>query len=729
MSDGGSSSRCDFLACTPDNFCQPGQTLENCSQFNPGVCLGEAITTAFPITSQFATTVQITELTTHSAFENTTAERCPAVCGDPMNPVTCEELMEEFDIGCEEASSFQGGCDCSTCSMCIPTTVGETTSAAETTMSAVCPETCLWNGQGFEFRSCDYFKSTTTRSCVDFEEQFGCDCSGCELCENITSPRQSTLAVTTLLSTTAFNGTTTTTYDHGDCPVTCGDPLRPTSCNELVDTIGISCVEIESSRGCDCSNCSRCDTTTTTTTTTTTVVNTTTVVTSTSETCMPSCGVDDLETCEDMMYNRDWSCPQAEELGGCDCFGCRCPEVPSTTVGLPCYGVCDPDIDYTWQGAQGPCGGPESAQCCVDGGDFVHDSLGLNACFCDENVCGRDGFFCRNCDNFVTSTTEMCPQCGERSEFGTQNCDDIATNLGMQCDEIESLYDCSCFGCQTCTDVTDSPTVTATDNFTTTPERCPAQCGLDNLSCDELIAIDEQLFGNQSTATCESIEEEFGCSCSGCFCDDVCEATCGDAQNPQTCDDIMATTSEFDTCEEIEMYYNSGQRRFRRFLQDGITTSRPESTNDACYTNDQGVMDCVNFEPPGVCCSVSQGPEIMTRCMPVEQCAQQLGSYPGQSTGTTTEIIGGSGVTLATTTPVEQFNDACQTSNEGELDCLGQEPAGVCCTMLQGDQWVTRCSPLEQCEMQDGSFPALDTTTTTSVDGTGGGPGGGLETP
>ena len=682
----------------------------NCSTLSPGVCIGDPITTGALVTTLSPTSQSVTS----TLMGNTTAQRCPATCGNSDAPMTCEEVMGQFGMTCAEASLFQGGCDCSTCDACLPgnTTVQTTSMTSEaslTTIDAVCPKTCLWNRQGLEYQTCNYFRQTTSRTCAEMEVAFGCDCTGCRACENATTTADVTTSTTTTTTTTTIIATTTPEpFDHGDCPVTCGDPQHATSCNEIAYFTGMSCPDIERSQGCNCTGCTGCVTTTVISTTTTTTLNTTTaeLFTTTSETCLPSCGANNQFSCEDLMRDRGWTCTQAEESGGCDCMGCYCPTTTTTTTGITsCYAVCDPERDYTRLGASGPCGGPDSAACCAEGGEFIEDELGMGACFCTEEVCGEEGFFCRNCDEYLTTTQPVCPMCPAASQFGgPQNCDDLIQSQGVTCEGIENLYGCSCFGCQ-CNEL--QSTTPYPQSSTTPPARCPAECGLDSLSCDELISIDNTLFGNQSNTTCESIEAEYGCSCTGCACGASCEATCGDRENPSTCDQLLEQSNQFDTCEEIEIYFNTnGSRRVRRDLQ-VETTSIPESTNDACYTTNQGLVDCVNFMPPGVCCSLLQGQESVTRCMPAEQCSRQDGTYVGQTTLsiTTGSEVTSSGVTIA------QSNSACLTSNQGLLNCLTREPPSVCCSTLEGAQNVVRCSPIDQCINQGGSILSDDFST------------------
>ena len=561
-SDGGSSSQCEGIRCEAANFCLPGQELVNCSSFSSGICVGEPIIlTTAPATTILPTTMKVAT-TTFAPIQNTTVGACPAVCGDPMNPVTCEELMEQFGFGCQQAAVYMGGCDCSSCPSCMTTTPPlQTTVLTEN----VCPETCQWNNAG-EGRSCDYFRSLSDRSCAALEFDFGCDCTGCSSCENITTT--GLFAHTTIgYDVTSGVATTPGTMGPSDrCPRTCGDPLNPVSCNDLVASSSMTCPQIEQSRGCDCANCSACITTTPLLTTPL-GVSTVSAATTIAQGCRPSCGDDGSQTCEEVMAERHWSCEQAEGYG-CDCTNCICPTTTTTATNpTVCYGVCDPDVDYNVSGAFGPCGSTSSAECCAKGGEFTDSVLGFDACFCTIEQCGGGGFFCRNCDDYLTTTQPICPQCGDPGEVGQQTCNDVVTELGLQCATVESTYGCSCYGCPICAEPTAMPTTTfnVTVSAGTTTALCPATCTVDGFTCDELIAIEEAISGNISNATCESIENDFGCDCRGCLCDHECEATCGDANNLRTCDELMEDpTNGLDTCEEIEVFYNGAERRIRR---------------------------------------------------------------------------------------------------------------------------------------------------------------------
>ena len=726
-SDGGTSGQCEFVACLANNLCLPGQELVNCSKYSAGTCIGDVVTTAMMLSTVAPTTLPNT--TAAVTVPNTTAAKCPETCGDPESPVTCEQLMQQHDLSCAQATVYQNrSCDCSTCDACMYTTAPPTTSAAEVTTVAACPQSCQWNGKG-RFQNCDYFLELTGWTCGKIEEVHDCDCSGCSLCESEpTTQRPTTPMVTTAVLTTM---SATAPFDHGDCPVICGDPENPTSCNEVAFKQNMACPEIEEQYACDCNGCTACIGPTTTTTTTTTTSTTTTPELTTSTTCPRSCGLDEQQTCEDMVQDRGWSCSVAE-TNGCDCSGCECP-ADATTNDLPrCYAICDPDVDYAAPFILGPCEDETSRACCASGGQFEDDDLGLSACPCtaSENPC-FDGNSCLNCGQFQTTTPEVCGFCGPPGPTGARNCDDyLREQPELECADVEALYDdCSCFGCA-CVTAVDTTSAAAVVSTTTTTMRCPAECGPDGLTCDELIQIDEALFGNSSTVTCASVEEEYGCSCYGCLCDFECEATCGtNEHNLETCDQIL-TGNQFETCEEIELYFSaSGERRVRRRgreLQEpqqpaAATTAVPISTNEQCHTSFTGVVNCADFPPPGVCCTLPAGESIETRCIPAQQCQNQGGSYVGQTTSLA--VTGSPAVTSIAV--VVLSNTECETTFMGVMNCLSQEPRGVCCATTMFDlQTNVMCSEELQCEMQGGTYPAddaVDTTLAVQVVTNGGG--------
>lgn len=162
--------------------------------------------------------------------------------------------------------------------------------------------------------------------------------------------------------------------------------------------------------------------------------------------------------------------------------------------------------------------------------------------------------------------------------------------------------------------------------------------------------------------------------------------------------------------------------------------------NTKCLTSDGGWQNCFESEPPGVCCSVSQGPNVMVRCMPEQQCGMQGGSYPAVDAAPTTMLPMPTTVDDATTMGMETTvhevttaaalvttvaevettlphvneNDNCLTTDgRGIVDCFNSEPPGVCCTIQQGDQYQTRCMPAQMCSLQNGEYPALATEMTT----------------
>lgn len=124
-----------------------------------------------------------------------------------------------------ETNEQEYGCDCSGCDC-----PADSASPSPTTTGNLCPATCL-GGQ-----TCDEIvtESPDTYTCPMLEGGlFGCDCTGC-VC--------------------AGAGDDAAASGGGDCPATCNGQ----TCDQQIAYTGLSCYVLEWAQGCDCTGCA-CD--------------------------------------------------------------------------------------------------------------------------------------------------------------------------------------------------------------------------------------------------------------------------------------------------------------------------------------------------------------------------------------------------------------------------------------------------------------------------------------
>jgi len=146
-----------------------------------------------------------------------------------------------------------------------------------------------------------------------------------------------------------------------------------------------------------------------------------------------------------------------------------------------------------------------------------------------------------------------------------------------------------------------------------------------------------------------------------------------------------------------------------------LTTMELVQSNVRCFTSFQGTLNCTDYTPPRVCCTLQLAGDTSVQCSERNQCAQQGGSYPALPTtappgfastsvviSTTTEELT---TVIATTTAYVPSNTACLTM-VGLVNCRTGLPPGVCCNLTD----ATRCVPAEQCSFQGGNYPELETT-------------------
>ena len=181
------------------------------------------------------------------------------------------------------------------------------------------------------------------------------------------------------------------------------------------------------------------------------------------------------------------------------------------------------------------------------------------------------------------------------------------------------------------------------------------------------------------------------------------------------------------------------------------STAEWTQSNYRCHTATQGVVDCSRNAPVGVCCTVTFGQFTETRCKTEEQCRLQNGVFEAYSVPTTaapptttlvteTTLVAATTLQIATTAPMlttvaptteeiisttahTNCGSSCMTSDQGLMNCKTAIPPGVCCTLLQGEDYFTRCMPSTMCSLQDGFNHQCGNSSTTEAAGMEGGGG------
>lgn len=188
------------------------------------------------------------------------------------------------------------------------------------------------------------------------------------------------------------------------------------------------------------------------------------------------------------------------------------------------------------------------------------------------------------------------------------------------------------------------------------------------------------------------------------------------------------------------------------------STAEWTQSNYRCVTSTQGVLDCSQNAPVGVCCTVTFGQFAETRCKTEEQCRLQNGVFEAYAVASTaapptttlvteTTLVAETTLQIATTAPLlttmeptteslisttahTNCGDSCMTSDQGLMNCKTAIPPGACCTLLQGETYFTRCMPSTMCTLQEGFNHQCGNSSTTEASGLdGGGPIEGGPTP
>lgn len=252
--------------------------------------------------------------------ETTTSAGCGGTCNDLY--LSCDELVEFFTCS-ELTNPVFDGCGCDSCG-CV-----------EAFTETTCEDNCM------EFESCDFWVSQTMSgrnfyTCENLEDNYGCDCSGCECVEpDTTTPEPKSCSETT--SCLDLDCETVATIsgfayheleslygcDCEDCGCDSRGCQQGYSCDEWQDLLDthVSCDTLESDFGCECKGCECKDST----------IPTTTI----DPGCVQPC--DQLgdyfgapATCDDVFaLENSASCAYLEGFFGCDCTGCECGDVPT----------------------------------------------------------------------------------------------------------------------------------------------------------------------------------------------------------------------------------------------------------------------------------------------------------------------------------------------------------------------------------------------------------------
>lgn len=256
----------------------------------------------------------------------TPPETCDSECNDLS--LSCNELVEHFTCLELEADVFDG-CGCNQCG-CENETVVE-----------VCGTGCM------EGMTCDEWVSTNMSNryfytCEILEENYGCNCDGCECLEFTSEPPADANCATSScleMDCETVQGMTGLSFydleDLYDCDCTGCAGCDPVGCDgvscdiwqaELVDGFGaplVTCEELESSiDGCDCHGCS--------------CFNVTETEAPEELGCLNTCtqlggpfGYNETYTCDELRAVEDTlTCAYMEAFYACDCQGCLCEDVP-----------------------------------------------------------------------------------------------------------------------------------------------------------------------------------------------------------------------------------------------------------------------------------------------------------------------------------------------------------------------------------------------------------------
>ena len=242
--------------------------------------------------------------------------------------LSCNELVEHFTCSELEHEVFDG-CGCGACD-CVEAF----------TDSPSCKNACLEN------LSCDDWVGTEMSdryfyTCQNLEDNYGCDCTGCDCASTTTTTPPVDCATTTLClemdCQTVSDESGLSFYDLEEmygcdctgCAACDPEGCEGYSCDDWQDFFDgipggfVTCDALEDQMGCNCHGCS-CSTTSTTTTTA-------------NPGCATTCPqladhfpVSSTVTCDDVRAVEDTlACAYMETFYACDCSGCLCEEVPN----------------------------------------------------------------------------------------------------------------------------------------------------------------------------------------------------------------------------------------------------------------------------------------------------------------------------------------------------------------------------------------------------------------
>ena len=310
-------------------------------------------------------------------------------------------------------------------------------------------------------------------------------------------------------------------FDDGDClcPATC----HGRTCNEWLELDPfIDCHTLQARYDCDCGGCSLCQ--------------------------ERGCTNKKLD-CDYLIDN--WvengenigpriGCGYLQLQGISDCNGCAClsqalphPLFADIVEKSSCKPTCKGKTCNYWVSV---------GQTCADLRDkYKCDCSGCSRCpqkpvkvRCEANGCLQG-----NCESMSTEMTLFNSQGGP-----------------WTCEKMVSINGCDCTGYSTVGDLCKCVAESATGN-------CPRSCAIGSsiLTCDEIIDDAPKLFLNSHRQTCGSLENEYGCDCSGCQC--ARASACPDSCHGFSCD--------------VWLHYNAGDGRDK-----GLATCKDLETEHGC---------------------------------------------------------------------------------------------------------------------------------------------------